>query len=225
MSFFIPSLRVFSLLGVGEISRLLTNFKISPVFRVCISHTRKVARPVLVWLALHNSGPNTLISFKQTGGDRLANQLQQILQLSRLFSEAATLFLLFQSYHEFANYLCREVFTDMSVLPLVFPSNISCFSRGSYKVRTTILAKRWVSNSCQLSQEELARKRELPVPPQPRRTGILARSDDNLAGEDTTELMWSHGALCGAEMIAMFSTCYNSIFPQSNTREIYYRNL
>ena len=158
-------------------------------------------------------------------GDRLANQLQQILQLSRLFSEAATLFLLFQSYHEFANYLCREVFTDMSVLPLVFPSNISCFSRGSYKVRTTILAKRWVSNSCQLSQEELARKRELPVPPQPRRTGILARSDDNLAGEDTIELMWSHGALCGAEMIAMFSTCYNSIFQQSNTREIYYRNL
>merc|ERR1719192_2416761 len=67
------------------------------------------------------------------------------------------------SYNELANYLCREVFTDMSVLPLVFPSNISCFSRGSYK-------------------EELARKRELHVPPQPRRTGILARSDDNLAG-------------------------------------------
>jgi len=68
------------------------------------------------------------------------------------------------SYNQFANYLCKEVFTDMSVLPLVFPSNISCFSRGSYK-------------------EELARKRELPVPPEPRRTGILARSDDNLAGE------------------------------------------
>jgi len=67
------------------------------------------------------------------------------------------------SYNQFANYLCKEVFTDMSVLPLVFPSNISCFSRGSYK-------------------EELARKRELPVPPEPRRTGILARSDDNLAG-------------------------------------------
>merc|ERR1719189_3013057 len=31
--------------------------------------------------------------------------------------------------------------------------------------------------------EELARKRELPVPPQPRRSGgVLARSDDNLAG-------------------------------------------
>ena len=32
-------------------------------------------------------------------------------------------------------------------------------------------------------QEELARTRELPVPPQPRRSGILARSDDNLAGD------------------------------------------
>ena len=29
----------------------------------------------------------------------------------------------------------QEVFTDMSVLPLVFPDNMSCFSRGSYKVR------------------------------------------------------------------------------------------
>ena len=28
----------------------------------------------------------------------------------------------------------QEVFTDMSVLPLVFPDNMSCFSRGSYKV-------------------------------------------------------------------------------------------
>ena len=46
---------------------------------------------------------------------------------------------LFQSYHEFANYLCREVFTDMSVLPLVFPSNISCFSSGSYKVELSNL--------------------------------------------------------------------------------------
>merc|ERR1719361_1424783 len=68
-----------------------------------------------------------------------------------------------------AAYLCQEVFTDMSVLPLVFPSNISCFSRGSYK-------------------EELARTRELPVPPQPRRSGILARSDDNLAGTYETLL-------------------------------------
>ena len=34
------------------------------VFRVCISYTRKVARSVLVQLALHNSGPNTEISFK-----------------------------------------------------------------------------------------------------------------------------------------------------------------
>ena len=41
---------------------------------------------------------------------------------------------IFQSYNEFGSYLCREVFTDMSVLPLVFPSNISCFSQGSYKV-------------------------------------------------------------------------------------------
>jgi len=53
----------------------------------------------------------------------------------------------------------------MSVLPLVFPSNISCFSRGSYK-------------------EELARRRELPVPPLPKRSGVLARSEDNLAGEE-----------------------------------------
>ena len=35
----------------------------------------------------------------------------------------------------------------------------------------------------EIFQEELARKRELPVPPEPRRGGILARSDDNLAGE------------------------------------------
>ena len=34
-----------------------------------------------------------------------------------------------------------------------------------------------------LLQEELARTRELPVPPQPRRSGVLARSDDNLAGD------------------------------------------
>ena len=101
-----------------------------------------------------------------------------------MLSEAATLFLLFQSYHEFANYLCREVFTDMSVLPLVFPSNISCFSRGSYKVIATPEIQWGVSNLSFYSQEELARKRELPVPPQPRRTGVLARSDDNLAGED-----------------------------------------
>lgn len=41
----------------------------------------------------------------------------------------------FQSYHShLATYLCQEVFTDMSVLPLVFPDNMSCFSRGSYKV-------------------------------------------------------------------------------------------
>ena len=104
-----------------------------------------------------------------------------------MLSEAATLFLLFQSYHEFANYLCREVFTDMSVLPLVFPSNISCFSRGSYKVIATPEIQWGVSNLSFYSQEELARKRELPVPPQPRRTGVLARSDDNLAGETRPE--------------------------------------
>jgi len=68
------------------------------------------------------------------------------------------------SYPSYASYLCQEVFTDMSVLPLVFPSNISCFSpsHGSY-------------------QEELARKRELPVPPLPRRGSVLAASDDNIA--------------------------------------------
>ena len=119
----------------------------------------------------------------------------------------------------------------MSVLPLVFPSNISCFSRGSYKVTATPEIQRGVSNLSFYSQEELARKRELPVPPQPRRTGVLARSDDNLAGEDRIIILmpskyYLHTvALCGVEMIAMFSTCYNSIFLQSNTREIYYHNL
>ena len=147
----------------------------------------------------------------------------------------------------------------MSVLPLVFPSNISCFSRGSYKVIATPEIQWGVSNLSFYSQEELARKRELPVPPQPRRTGVLARSDDNLAGEDRIIILiiisrvchlkflevtfgglmlilisveWGHPkyylhtvALCGVEMIAMFSTCYNSIFLQSNTREIYYHNL
>ena len=51
------------------------------------------------------------------------------------------------AYHHHHNYLYhvhhghhnhgddQEVFTDMSVLPLVFPDNMSCFSRGSYKVR------------------------------------------------------------------------------------------
>jgi len=63
-----------------------------------------------------------------------------------------------------AAYLCQEVFTDMSVLPLVFPDNMSCFSRGSYK-------------------EELARKRQLPVPPMPRRgPRAIARSEDNVSG-------------------------------------------
>ena len=49
---------------------------------------------------------------------------------------------IFQSYNEFGSYLCREVFTDMSVLPLVFPSNISCFSQGSYKVGPVYSCKR-----------------------------------------------------------------------------------
>jgi len=75
-----------------------------------------------------------------------------------------------KSYNEYASYLCQEVFTDMSVLPLVFPSNISCFSRGSYK-------------------EELARRRELPVPPLPKRSGVLARSEDNLAGLHPLSIM------------------------------------
>ncbi len=51
----------------------------------------------------------------------------------------------------YAEYLCQNVFSDMSVLPLVFPSNISCFSRGSYKVywivlwiRTDPVSFRWV---------------------------------------------------------------------------------
>ena len=44
-------------------------------------------------------------------------------------------------------------------------------------------------------QEELARTRELPVPPQPRRSGVLARSDDNLTGEAPSLGITSHGAL------------------------------
>ena len=88
----------------------------------------------------------------------------------------------------------------MSVLPLVFPSNISCFSRGSYKVMRHCVVTAPALLSVQIVtgpyvtfhvsrvthimlQEELARTRELPVPPQPRRSGVLARSDDNLAGE------------------------------------------
>jgi len=66
-----------------------------------------------------------------------------------------------ESYNAYGSYLCQEVFTDMSVLPLVFPSSFSCFSLGSYK-------------------EELARRRELPVPPLPKRGGVLARSEDNI---------------------------------------------
>jgi hypothetical protein len=42
----------------------------------------------------------------------------------------------------YAEYLCQNVFSDMSVLPLVFPSNISCFSRGSYKVSTIASTRR-----------------------------------------------------------------------------------
>ena len=57
-------------------------------------------------------------------------------------------------------------------------------------------------------QEELSRTRELPVPPQPRRTGVLARSDDNLAGDGI-----SRGGDCGVA----WSYC---MFPESNTGEI-----
>ena len=49
--------------------------------------------------------------------------------------------------------------------------------------------------TCQVFQEELARTRELPVPPQPRRSGVLARSDDNLTGEAPLLGITSHGAL------------------------------
>ena len=34
-------------------------------------------------------------------------------------------------------------------------------------------------------QEELARKRQLPVPPMPRKGGVLARSEDNVSGAVT----------------------------------------
>ena len=33
-------------------------------------------------------------------------------------------------------------------------------------------------------QEELARKRQLPVPPMPRKGGAIARSEDNVSGGD-----------------------------------------
>ena len=72
---------------------------------------------------------NTVISFKSDQSVLVVTTLAGLINISSKFT------VLFQSYHEFANYLCREVFTDMSVLPLVFPSNISCFSSGSYKVR------------------------------------------------------------------------------------------
>jgi len=61
----------------------------------------------------------------------------------------------------YSTYLLSEVFTGMSVLPLVFPTSLSCLPGGSYA-------------------EELARRRELPVPPMPRRGGVLAKSENNL---------------------------------------------
>ena len=57
-------------------------------------------------------------------------------------------------------------------------------------------------------QEELSRTRELPVPPQPRRTGVLARSDDNLAGDHLSRGSDGGGAW------------YYCMFPESNTGEI-----
>jgi hypothetical protein len=41
----------------------------------------------------------------------------------------------------------------MSVLPLVFPSNISCFSRGSYKVSTIAATRRHIQLTWQNHQE------------------------------------------------------------------------
>ena len=40
------------------------------------------------------------------------------------------------------------------------------------------------------AQEELARKRQLPVPPMPRKGGVLARSEDNVSG-GSLSLSWS----------------------------------
>ena len=114
----------------------------------------------------------------------------------------------------------QEVFTDMSVLPLVFPDNMSCFSRGSYKVRfcfeefassnvllvlsmgIIVWMRKLPGVFCvaqikrhhgdisidvmilTIFQEELARKRQLPVPPMPRRgPRAIARSEDNVSGE------------------------------------------
>jgi hypothetical protein len=73
----------------------------------------------------------------------------------------------------YASYLYQEVFTSMSDLPLVFPSNISCFSGGSFA-------------------EELTRWRDLPVPPLPRRSGALAKSEDNLTGKERHTKIISH---------------------------------
>ena len=53
-------------------------------------------------------------------------------------------------------------------------------------------------------QEELARKRQLPVPPMPRKGGVIARSEDNVSGSffvvvvlvfvdvAVVSLWWSH---------------------------------
>ena len=88
----------------------------------------------------------------------------------------------------------------MSVLPLVFPDNMSCFSRGSYKVVVKMMVVAMMNDSDFLevdndydTQEELARKRQLPVPPMPRKGGVIARSEDNVSGADHHHYHGQHG--------------------------------
>ena len=47
-------------------------------------------------------------------------------------------------------------------------------------------------NDCD-TQEELARKRQLPVPPMPRKGGVIARSEDNVSGADHHHFRGQHG--------------------------------
>ena len=67
-----------------------------------------------------------------------------------------------QSFNLYTTYLWQEVFSNMSVLPLVIPSSISCFSGGSWPGGVI----------CQFLL--------------PRRSGVLARSEDNLTGKEST---------------------------------------
>ena len=56
-------------------------------------------------------------------------------------------------------------------------------------------------------QEELARKRQLPVPPMPRKGGVLARSEDNVSGGSLSLLVISMEiAMMTKEKLCTYST-------------------